>query len=89
MLIEVNRQGDIVFQERIPEVSNLPLEYLVDFEIRVKVFFRLIASMRRIQCPQVVELLSGVAGIIIVVNVDMVALVADLFVEVHFYGFRC
>lgn len=70
MLIEVDWQSNILFQERIPEVSNSPLEYLVDFEIRMKVFFGLIVAMCCIQCPQMVEFLSGVEGILIVVDVD-------------------
>lgn len=83
MLIEVDWQSNILFQERIPEVSNSPLEYLVDFEIRMKVFFGLIVAMCCIQCPQMVEFLSGVEGILIVVDVDMMSFVADLLVKVH------
>lgn len=83
MLVEIDRQGDILLQERSPEISDAPVKNLVDIKVLIELLLRAVATVCRVERTEVVEHFSRASGIVIIVDVDVVSVIFDLIIQVH------
>ncbi|CAK7029282.1 MAG: hypothetical protein ENTB_05227 [Enterocloster aldenensis] len=78
MVVEIDRQGDVSFQEGSPEMSDTAIENLVDIEVVIEFLLRAVTAMRRIQRAEIIIRLTRALGIIIVVNADVISVIFNL-----------
>lgn len=80
MIVEVDRQGDIFFQERFPEISDMPFKNLVDIEVVIELLLRAVATMCRIKRTEIVIRFTRASGVIIIIDVDAIPVIFDLII---------
>lgn len=80
MVVEVDVQGDIIPEESLSEMAGTAVHvHFVDVEIFIELFFGPVVAAGGVEGAKIVPL-ARAAGALIIIDIDMMTSVLDLFV---------